>query len=80
MNKIETTLLIHPDELDKIWIDRMKALGYTTLSLHPKGGRRATESLIDLLEKLKDENYKDLIDYAKSLGLKIEYEFHCMGY
>lgn len=78
--EIKTTLLIHPEELDKVWIDRLVSLGYTTLSLHPRGGRKANETLAEMLEKLKDDEYKSLIDYAISKGLKIEYEFHCMGY
>lgn len=70
------SLLIHPDELTPKWIDRMASLGVDTLALHPVGGNQAHLTLTDLLERAKTREYRDLIDLARSKGLKIEYEVH----
>lgn len=69
-------ILIHPEELSKKWIDRMADGGVKILGLHPQGGGKAVESLHDLLNRLENEEYKALIDYAVSRGLEIEYEMH----
>lgn len=75
-----TSLLIHPDELSKTWIDRMADCGVTVLGLHPVGGRKAADSLAELLEQVKTPAFRALIDYAGSRGLEIEYECHAVGY
>lgn len=71
-----SSILIHPDELTKKWIDRLAKLGVTTLGIHPRGGRWAEASLNDLLERLKTPEYRALLDYAAESGLEIAYEFH----
>ena len=71
-----TGLLIHPEELNKKWIDRMAALGISTLGLHPRGGKYAHETLEEMLQWLQTEDARVLLDYAASLGLQIEYEMH----
>ena len=73
---MRTSLLIHPDELSKKWIDRFADLKVTTLGLHPRGGRWAVSSLEDLLARLKTPEYRALLDYAADRGLEIAYEFH----
>ena len=73
---ITTSLLIHPEELSKKWIDRVAALGVTTLALHPRGGNQADQTLAELLEQLQTPQTRRLLDYAASLGLQIEYEMH----
>lgn len=69
-------ILIHPEELNKKWIDRMADGGIKILGIHPHGGGRATESLKELLELLETKEYRELIDYAIERGLEIEYEMH----
>lgn len=69
-------ILIHPEELSKKWIDKMADGGVKILGLHPQGGGKAVESLQDLLYKLETKEYRELIDYAVSRGLEIEYEMH----
>lgn len=71
-----TSLLIHPEELTKKWIDRMISLGVNTLALHPRGGKNAHESLEEMLQQLQQPQTKELLDYAAASGLTIEYEFH----
>ncbi len=73
-------ILIHPEELNKKQIDRVKKLGITTLALHPRGGEKAHETLTEMLSMLENEKYRSLIDYARSLGIEIEYEFHAASY
>lgn len=78
---MKKSLLIHPDELSRKWIDRMAGLGVTTLALHPTGGRNADQSLADLLVRLEDPDYRALIDYAiDEAGLQIEYSLHAASY
>ena len=69
-------ILIHPEELNKKWIDRMADGGIKILGIHPHGGGRATESLKELIGLLETAEYRALIDYAISRGLEIEYEMH----
>jgi len=73
---MQTGLLIHPEELSKKWIDRMAELGVDTLGIHPWGGKHAESAMYELVERLKTDEFRALIDYAKSCGLKVEYEMH----
>ena len=74
------SLLIHPEELDTVWIDRCVALGIPTLALHPVGGYRAPLTMKMMLEKLETKEFRALIDMAVEKGLQIEYEMHAMRY
>ena len=80
MKRPTVSLLIHPDELNRKWIDRCVSLGIPTLSLHPVGGFRSPLTMKDLLEKLKTADYRALIDEAIEKGLTIEYEMHAARY
>ena len=74
-------LIIHSFELRKSWIDRMVDLGVTTIGIHPVGGAKSHEHLMhDLEEIYPTKDYRDLIDYAKSKGLEIEYSLHACSY
>ena len=73
-------MIIHPGELSKKWIDRLAEAKVNTLGIHPEGGAGAPKSLERLLELLKTPEYRALIDYARSRGLRIEYEIHAAGY
>lgn len=77
---MSSSILIHPEELTKKWIDRAKAKGYATLALHPRGGKQAPFTLAEMLELLKTPEFRALLDYAAEVGLKTEYEFHAVGY
>lgn len=74
------SMIIHPDELSKEWVDRLSDAGIGTLGIHPWGGKSAIRSLKELLELLKDDEYRALIDYAVSRGIEVEYEIHAAGY
>ena len=77
---MKKSILIHPDELSKIWIDRMVRENIDVIALHPPGGIKAHETLAKMLEMLEDPEYRALLDYAAEQGLKIEYEMHAAGY
>lgn len=70
------SLLIHPEELNKKWIDRMADLDMDALAIHPVGGNVSHKTLADLLERAKTKEYRALIDYAKTRGMEIAYEVH----
>lgn len=74
------SMLIHPEELSREWIDRLADAGIGVLGIHPCGGKHAHEFLERLLEQMETKEYRDLIDYAHSRGLEVEYEIHSMGY
>lgn len=77
---MKTQLLIHPEELNCKWIDRMAALGIDVLGLHPVGGSKAENSLKDLLGKLETPAFRALLDRAAEKGMEIEYELHAGSY
>lgn len=74
------SMILHPEELSSAWIRKLKEAGVSVLGIHPRGGRRAHESLAELVAKLKTKEYRRLIDEAQSCGLEIEYELHGAGY
>ena len=74
------SLIIHPEELSRTWIDRMADAKIPILALHPVGGPAAAKSLSDMVEKLSTPEYRALLDYAAERGLKIEYEMHSARY
>ena len=59
---IKSSMLIHPDELSKTWIDRLVNAGIEAVGIHPCGGKNADRSLKNLLEKMKTDEFCDLID------------------
>ena len=77
---MRASILIHPEELTKKWIDRMVDHGIDTLGIHPAGGHKAYKTLENLLKLTDTEEFRALIDYARSKGLTVEYEFHAAGY
>ena len=77
---MKTSLIIHPEELSHAWIDRMAEAGITVLGIHPKGGRRAPIYVREMMEMMKEREFRALIDYAHSRGLEVEYELHAASY
>lgn len=77
---MKSSMLIHPDELSKEWIDRLVDAGVEAVGIHPCGGVKAHKSLENLLKQMTTSEFRDLIDYAKSKGLEVEYELHAMSY
>lgn len=77
---MKNSMLIHPDELSRTWIDKLADAGIETVGIHPRGGKTTFNSLKELLEYLKMPDYRALIDYARDRGLDVEYEIHAAGY
>ena len=77
---MKSEILIHTEELNRRWIDRMADVGVDILGLHPTGGKTAAESLSRLVDALKNDEFRALIDYAVERGLEIEYEMHTASY
>ncbi|MCR5457896.1 MAG: DUF4838 domain-containing protein [Clostridiales bacterium] len=75
-----TSLLIHPEEISKKWIDRLVESKIDCLGIHPVGGYRAHINLEVMLKDMKTEKFRNLLDYALEKGLRIEYEMHCGSY
>ncbi len=74
------SLLVHPHELSKEWIDRMVKNKIPTIALHPVGGPKSHENLKDLVHRCQTPEFRSLIDYAYEKGLTVEYEMHAMSY
>ena len=77
---MKSSMIIHPDEISKKWIDKLALCGVSTLGIHPSGGKDSVLSLTNLVKNLKTREYRELIDYAYEKGLTVEYEFHAAGY
>ena len=73
-------LLVHPHELDAVWIDQCLSLGLNMIGLHPVGGRQADQSLQGLLDQHGDEDFRLLLDRARCAGLLVNHEMHALSY
>ena len=73
-------MLIHPEELDSVWIDQAASLWLKTLALHPWGGANAHQTLEELLQRLETAEYRARIDALCARGITVEYEFHAAGW
>jgi hypothetical protein len=79
--KINTSsLLVHPEEFSREWIDRCVTLGIPTIALHPVGGFRSPLTMKAMLERLETPECRLLLDEAAEKGLRIEYEMHAARY
>ncbi|MBR3504851.1 MAG: DUF4838 domain-containing protein [Clostridia bacterium] len=75
-----TSLLIHPEELDKTWLDQLGALRVGALGLHPVGGKRADETLAAMLDRFETPEYRALLEDAESRGIEVTCEMHALRY
>jgi len=73
-------MIIHPEELSRKQIDKLTEAGIDVLGIHPRGGHRAHEHLASMLSLIKNDGYRELIDYARERGLGVEYEIHAASY
>ena len=73
-------MIVHPDEVTPRQIDKLAEAGVNVLGIHSVGGTEANESLASLVNSLKTDEFRSIIDYAVSKGLEVEYELHAAGY
>jgi len=76
----ETSLLIHPEELDMTWLDQLTRLNVRALGLHPVGGRLANETLAAMLARFETREYRALLDEAARRGIEVTCEMHALRY
>ena len=76
----DTSLLIHPEELDTTWLDQLEALRVGALGLHPVGGKRANETLAAMLARFGTPGYRALLDDAAARGIEVTCEMHALRY
>ena len=73
-------VLVHPDELGDLWLDRLQGSSVTTLGLHPVGGKKAHESLEALYCAVKNGEMDAHFARLKEMGIELEYEVHAMSW
>lgn len=72
--------IIHPHELTPRWIELAKKLKLQRIGLHPVGGMSAHETLHNMLQTLKDPEFRAKIDALWENGIEVGYEFHALSY
>ena len=77
---MKSSMIVHPDELSREWVDRLVEAGVGIVGIHPIGGTVAAAHVEQLLETVKTKEYREAVDYALSRGLEVEYEIHAAGY
>lgn len=71
-------IVIHPHELDEEWLHTLKCLNLNVVGLHPPGGKKADETLRQMLEQL--ETLQPLLQKVREMGIVVEYEMHALSY
>ena len=77
---METSLLIHPEELDSLWLKQIERAKVKTLGLHPVGGNNAHITLQNMLALFDRPEYKCLLDQAARMNIDITCEMHALRY
>lgn len=77
---MKNSMIIYSDELSVKWIDRLVDAGVGVLGIHLCGGDDPSRSMEQLVARTQTTEYRNLIDYARSRGLEIEYEAHACAY
>lgn len=78
--KITGSVLVHPYELDSVWISEAVRLGIPRIGLHPEGGTNAHLTMKALFDLLETPEFRRTLDEAAENGLEIEYEMHAARY
>lgn len=73
-------LIIHPEELDASWPDRLCDAHINTLGLHPVGGINAAQTLESAIQRHSLPYFRELLKKLDRLGIRVEYEAHAMGW
>ena len=73
-------LLIHPEELDDVWVDELISRRIPVLGLHPTGGTRAADSFAAQIRRSREPRFRELVDRVTAAGISVEYEAHALRY
>ena len=73
-------IIVHPEDLNADWVERMAEAGLNNLGLHPVGGRRAHESLERAIMAHNASESRALRRLAGEKGINVEYEAHAMAW
>lgn len=71
-------IIVHPEELDDIWVEQVQSARLNVLGLHPVGGKDAHLTLEKALYFHLLPETKRLFSRLDSMGVAIEYEAHAM--
>ncbi|MGI6172269.1 MAG: DUF4838 domain-containing protein [Christensenellales bacterium] len=73
-------IIIHPEELDATWPERLSDAKINVLGLHPVGGVNAHVSLEDAILRRHLPETEALFVRLNRCGIAVEYEAHAMGW
>lgn len=73
-------IIIHPDELDESWVERLEEARINVLGLHPVGGCQAHVTLEKALWHRELPDTRRLIRKLQGRGIAVEYQAHAMGW
>lgn len=73
-------IIIHPEELDATWVERLQDARLNVLGLHPVGGQDAHLSLEHALRRHLLPETRSLLRELNRCGIEVEYEAHAMAW
>lgn len=73
-------IIIHPDELEWSWVERLQEAHLNVLALHPPGGANAHITLENAVHHRLLPQTQAIFDHLYRMGVGIEYEAHAMGW
>ena len=71
-------IIVHPEELDDIWVEEAKEAQLNVLGLHPVGGPDAHITLEKAIHDHANSESQRLFKKLDALGFQVEYEAHAM--
>lgn len=71
-------IIVHPEELDDIWVEEAKEARLNVMGLHPVGGPDAHITLEKAIHDHAGSESKRLFKKLDTLGFQVEYEAHAM--
>lgn len=73
-------IIIHPEELEWSWVERLQQAHLNVLALHPPGGVNAHLTLESALHHRLLPETQAMFDQLNHMGVEIEYEAHAMAW
>lgn len=73
-------IIIHPDELEWSWVERLQEARLNVLALHPPGGAKAHLTLEAAIHHRLLPETQAMFDQFRRMGIEIEYEAHAMAW